>query len=155
MPLTITNSRARYLRLPPAPIRPTPSSRPAPAPAPIISRSMFPRRAVRTEEQTSDDEHETGPSWRRRQVAGPRSLRSDTSPPRRSQSRFSIPATRASSPARSAFGMRLNRETTAFPTRPPSSTAGGEGPSSLLRELRQLQRRSKSPSEHSRTREPP
>ncbi|KAJ6547509.1 hypothetical protein B0H19DRAFT_1221514 [Mycena capillaripes] len=146
-------ARARYLRLPPAPIRPTPNSRPAPAPATIISRSMFPRRTVRTEEQTSDDD-EAGPSRRRRQ-AGPRSLHSETSPPRRSQSRFSIPATRASSPARSTFGMLLSREATVFPTRPASSTAAGEGPSSLFRELRQLQRRPKSLSEHSRTREPP
>lgn len=149
----ITDSRARYLRLPPAPIRPASNSRPPPVPAPIISRSMFPRRAVRTEEQTSDDD-EAGPSWRRRQ-AGPRSIHSETSPPRRSQSRFSIPATRASSPTRSAFGMRLSREATALPTRPASSTAAGEGPSSLFRELRKLQRRPRSPSEHSRTKEPP
>ncbi|KAJ7685133.1 hypothetical protein DFH06DRAFT_1157556 [Mycena polygramma] len=139
-------ARARYLRLPAAPIRPTLNSRSAPAP---ISRSVFPRRAVRTEEQTSDDD-EAGPSRRQ----GPRSVRSDTSPPRRrSQSRFSIPATRASSPTRSVFGMR--RETGAFPARPASSTVGGEASSSLFHGLRQLQSRYKSPSEHSRAREPP
>lgn len=155
--LTIVGSRARYLRLPPAPMRSTPRPAPAPAPAPttIISRSVFPRRAVKTEEQTSDDDDDPGPSWRRKQFAAPQSVRS-ASPPRRSQSRFSIPVTRASSPARSTSGMRLSRESTVFPTRPASSVTGEEKPSSLLREFRQLQRRPKSPSEHSRTtREPP
>ncbi|KAJ7156026.1 hypothetical protein C8R43DRAFT_1087387 [Mycena crocata] len=153
-------ARARYLRLPPAPTRPAhTTSRPIPTP---LSRSAFPRRAVRTEEQNSEadeDKDEPGPSWRER-GAGPRTIRSDTSPPRRSQSRFSIPVTRQSSPVRSTFGMRAGRDTapataTAFPARPASSSAGGEGPSRLLRELRQLQRRPKSPSEHSRSREPP
>ncbi|KAJ6596838.1 hypothetical protein DFH09DRAFT_1272396 [Mycena vulgaris] len=122
-----TVARARYLRLPPAPTRPAHiNSRPAPTPAPVISRSMFPRRAVRTEEQSSDDGQEAGPSRRQKHLAGPRSLRSDTSPPRRSQSRFSIPATRASSPARSSFGLRLGRDMAAFPAKPASSIAGGE-----------------------------
>ncbi|KAF8212289.1 hypothetical protein K438DRAFT_1806296 [Mycena galopus ATCC 62051] len=148
-------ARARYLRLPPAPIRSTARSRPIPAPSPKVSRSIFPRRTVKTEEQTSDgeDELEPRPSWRQKELAGPTSVRS-ASPPRRSQSRFSMPATRASSPTRSTFGMRLSRESTVFPTRPPSSVTGPEKPSSLLREFRQLQR-TKSPSERSRTREPP
>ncbi|KAJ7273658.1 hypothetical protein B0H12DRAFT_1090432 [Mycena haematopus] len=146
-------ARARYLRLPSAPMRPTPSSRPTVVPAPVTSRSVFPRPAVKTEEQTSDDEAEPGPSWRRKELTGPTSVRS-ASPPRRSQSRFSIPATRASSPSRSTFGMRLSRESTVFPTRPASSVTGEERPS-ILREFRDFQRRPKSLSEHSRTREPP
>ncbi|KAJ7774770.1 hypothetical protein B0H16DRAFT_1303578 [Mycena metata] len=141
-------ARARYLRLPSTSVRPTPVSRPAPTP-----RSLFPRRAVRTEEQTSDNDDAPGPSWRQKATAGPRSLRSETSPPRRSQSRFSIPATRASSPTRSALATRLRMDTTR--PRPASSVAGGEGPGRLLREFRHIQARSKSPSERSRTREPP
>jgi hypothetical protein len=151
------DSRARYLRLPTAPTRSAhhTNSRPAPTPTSVISRSVFPRRAVRTEEGSSDDgEKEAGQGWRQR--AGPRSLRSDTSPPRRSQSRFSIPVTRASSPARSSAGMRLARDATmGFPARPASSNAGGERRGRLLQELRQLQRRPTTPSKHPLTREPP
>ncbi|KAJ6502601.1 hypothetical protein C8R45DRAFT_977175 [Mycena sanguinolenta] len=121
-------ARARYLRLPPAPIRPAPSSRPTPVPAPMLSRNVFPRRTVKTEEQTSDDEEEPRPSRRQKESTGPTSVRS-SSPPRRSRSRFSIPATRASSPARSMFG--ISRESTVFPTRPTSSVTGEEKPRSL------------------------
>ncbi|KAJ7219221.1 hypothetical protein GGX14DRAFT_541179 [Mycena pura] len=139
-------ARARYLRLPPATTRSAPiNSRPA---APIISRSVFPRRAVRTEEQVSNDDasdEDVGPSWQRKRATGPRSLRSDTSPPRRSRSRFSVPVTRASSPSRSSVGMRLGRDTAvrAIPTRSTNPDSGEEGrePGGLLRELRQLQRR--------------
>ncbi|KAJ7470710.1 Sfi1 spindle body protein-domain-containing protein [Mycena latifolia] len=152
-------ARARYLRLPAPPTRPAAiNSRPAPTPPmPVISRNMFPRRAVRTEEESSEDGEGPGRPSRRKHLPGPRSLRSD-SPPRRPQSRFSIPATRASSPARSSIGMRLDRDVggaTALPARPASSVTAGERPGRLLQELRQLQRRPKSPSEHSRTREPP
>ncbi|KAJ7709958.1 hypothetical protein B0H17DRAFT_1155780 [Mycena rosella] len=149
-------ARARYLRLPAAPTRLPINSGPAPVPTPVISRSMFPRRAVRTEEESSENRAEAGPSRRQQHFAGPRSVRSDTSPPRRSQSRFSIPATRASSPTRSSFAIRLSRDAagaTAFPA--PASSVGGERRGRLLQELRQLQRRPKSPSEHSRAREPP
>ncbi|KAJ7172530.1 hypothetical protein C8R46DRAFT_1086306 [Mycena filopes] len=140
-------ARARYLRLPPSVVRPTPNSRPTPTP-----RSLFPRRAVRTEEQTSEND-EPGPSSRQTVAAGPRSLRSDTSPPRRSQSRFSIPATRASSPTRSTFA-RMDATTR---PRPASSVAGGEEPGRLLREFRHIQARSRSPPGRgrSRRREPP
>ncbi|KAJ7097976.1 hypothetical protein B0H15DRAFT_823665 [Mycena belliarum] len=136
-------ARARYLRLPAAPIRPTSiHSRPVPtAPVPVISRSMFPRRAPRTEEESSEGGE--GPGRATRRLAGPRSLRSDTSPPRRSQSRFSIPATRASSPTRSSLGMRLSREAgvSAFPTRPARSVAEGERRGRLFHEKQESHHR--------------
>ncbi|KAF7322935.1 CTLH domain-containing protein [Mycena chlorophos] len=92
----------------------------------VAPLSAFPRRTVRTEERASDDEdsdEEAEPSsWRHRQrTTGPRSLRSDPSPARRS--RFPIPATRASSPARS--------------TAPGPRIVG-----TMFEELRRLQRRS-------------
>ncbi|CAK5277723.1 unnamed protein product [Mycena citricolor] len=148
-------ARARYMRLPTAikhvPARSTVASRPTiPAPA---TRSVFPRRRTNTEDQSSvgseDEERFTEPS-RWRQHSRPRSVRSEISSPRRPQP---IPVTRASSPARSTFAPR----SVIFPPRPSSSTAGDDGraPTSLLHELRQLQMRGKSPSERSRTREPP
>ncbi|KAJ6630747.1 hypothetical protein B0H10DRAFT_1982710 [Mycena sp. CBHHK59/15] len=149
--LFLYNSRARYLRLPSAVSRPVNiASRPTPVHTPLVSRSVFPRRAVRTEESSDEEEDEPGPSWRRAQLrTGPRSLRSDPSPPPRSHSRFSS--------TRSSFGLRLAREVapSALPRKPASSAGGEPARGRLLHELRQLQRRPKSPSEHSRAREPP
>ncbi|KAJ7285890.1 hypothetical protein C8J57DRAFT_1446668 [Mycena rebaudengoi] len=152
-------ARARYLRLPSAPIRPVnTTSRPNPTTAPFVSRNAFPRRTVRTEERSDVEDLEPGPSRRGPRLAGPRSVRSETSPPRRPPSRFSVPVTRDSSPARSAVGGRWGRDANppALPLKPASSTGGREvGRGGLLEEFRQLQRRSKTPSEHSRAREPP
>jgi protein SFI1 len=157
--LTFSDSRARYLRLPSAPIRPVnTTSRPNPTTAPFVSRNAFPRRTVRTEERSDVEDLEPGPSRRGPRLAGPRSVRSETSPPRRPQSRFSVPVTRDSSPARSAVGGRWGRDANppALPLKPASSAGGREvGRGGLLEEFRQLQRRSKTPSEHSRAREPP
>ncbi|KAJ7063252.1 hypothetical protein C8F01DRAFT_66538 [Mycena amicta] len=119
-------ARARYMRLPTS----TRAIPPRTNAVPFVARSGFPRRSVRTEEHISDDEgsvDDEPTSWRYRQA---RSLRSDPSPPRRS--RFSVPVTRASSPARSSAGPRSGREVGVTPRREPGT---------LFRELRQLQPR--------------
>ncbi|KAF7305124.1 CTLH domain-containing protein [Mycena kentingensis (nom. inval.)] len=78
-------SRARYMRLPTT-ARAGPSQ-PAPVRTTAAPFSGFPRRAVRTEERASDDEgSDDEPRSRSRSrprpaIRGPRSLRSDPSPP--------------------------------------------------------------------------
>ncbi|KAK7043628.1 hypothetical protein VNI00_008239 [Paramarasmius palmivorus] len=165
-------ARARYF--PVASAKPTVSrpiaTRPFPSTTASVSttaRSLFPRRALRVEESESEDSEVAGPSEppvrysrplsARTGLLYPSKARTDPSPAR---TQLSNPRTREPSPARSIQSTdpipwyARNRSPTRVPP-PPSSVAGTEGRSSIWQELREVQRKSHTPSEYSRRRDPP
>jgi protein SFI1 len=155
--LTFRFSRARYLRLPTSTPRQTASTtRTVLATTPLNNRKFFPRRRV--EDVEADEDTGQSPSLR---PFGTRPTLTDyprTKPPSEvslPRSKHSTPNTRDPSPARSRSsfqGYRLPRETS--PTRSalgPSSSAGGEAGRSLWSELRELQRKSRPSSQHSKS----
>ncbi|KIY69989.1 hypothetical protein CYLTODRAFT_442301 [Cylindrobasidium torrendii FP15055 ss-10] len=151
--------RARKLRLPTAPSasRATGLLRPVPeiaAPAPL--RGLFPRRPLITTppedmDEPAPSEREPSPPPSRlfgvsRRTAFPTRPRAEVSPTR-STGRLEVPTRRQASPTRStrsALSTRVSRGA-AFPPPPPSSV-GGDEPSRLWQELRQLRSRPKSSS---------
>lgn len=164
-------SRARYLRLPTAVPRQS-ASTPRPRPssnAPLATRSAFPLRSARTE-SVAGDSKDAGPGRRSPtpKTLGARtgivSLLTTRPRPERSPTRpkLSAPRTWEPSPTRStsSFGGGRDRERDAgavrLPFKSPSSTGGGEaGRGRLWLELREVQRKSRPPSEVSQPREPP
>ena len=152
-------------------VRPLVQTRPATTPAATAPKTTFPQRAIRQVESSDDDtQSEADPP--QLLVRQPRPLsartglglfplraRTDPSPTR---TLLSTPRTRDVSPARSTKSTLLTSEApwysregrkTKFPPAP-SSVAGTEGKSSLWQELREVQRRSQSPSAYSRGRPP-
>ncbi|KAJ8078611.1 hypothetical protein PM082_012894 [Marasmius tenuissimus] len=166
-------ARARYFPVSaskPA-ARPLVHTRPFTAPAIPAPKTAFPQRAIRHVESSEEDaESEVGPpeplirqprplSARTGLGLFPSRARTDPSPTR---TLLSTPRTRDVSPARSSkstlpvseapWYSREGRKSKFPPA--PSSVAGTEGKSSLWQELREVQRRSQSPSAYSRGRPP-
>ncbi|ESK93040.1 spindle pole body duplication -related protein [Moniliophthora roreri MCA 2997] len=163
-------ARARYFPVAstkPTISRPITTVRPFPAPSTTsLVRTGFPRRALRVEESEEDEESEAA-GQRQPPVRYSRPLsartgllylpkaRTDPSPTR---TLLSNQRTRESSPARSIKSTdpvpwyARDRSPTRLPP-PPSSVADTEGRSTLWQELREVQRKSYTPSEYSK-REP-
>jgi protein SFI1 len=155
--------RARYLRLPTtAPRQNLQQSRTNPNPMPPTSRTpVFPRRAIRSASPDRDDVSEAGSS--RTPFSRPPAARSgiasllvtkSISPENpSSRPKFSSRAsTREPSPTRSksSFGAGLrDRSPPKLSSRAPSSVGGEGGKSRLWMELREVQRRSRPPTERS------
>ncbi|KAF9053616.1 hypothetical protein BDZ89DRAFT_1056201 [Hymenopellis radicata] len=144
--------RARLLRLPTASTpRPAPSRPEATAAA---FRNIFPARRPLLPEREAG--REQSPSPPPRPFASRKPLfsahpRSETSPPR---SRIT-PPTRDTSPAGSSRSALAPRPRRAFPAPPSTVSGGGDEPSKLWLELREIRNRSKPSSEQSRGRRSP
>ncbi|KAG7092302.1 hypothetical protein E1B28_008664 [Marasmius oreades] len=160
-------ARARYFPVSAS----KPSSRPAVHSRPLTgsaippTKATFPHRALRIENSDGDADPEAGPSEPLMRHLRPLTARSGLFPtrartdPSPTRTVLSVPRTRESSPTRStksaapAPWYSKNAPTRFPPT--PSSVAGTEGRSTLWQELREVQRRSQSPSVLSRRSRPP
>jgi protein SFI1 len=157
-------SRARYLRLPTAAPRTTAVPRPTPAAPPTGMKSPFFRQNRRAND-TPPDDPEAGPS---RPTSPPRPFPQKSTPLARPRSESGLSRPRffnggrgdlSPTPSKSSFGLaKLSRERE--PTRasrPPSSTNGDLSKNKLWFELKEVQRRSRPPTDRSRSRsrEPP
>ncbi|KAF8078011.1 hypothetical protein FPV67DRAFT_1403819 [Lyophyllum atratum] len=147
-------ARARYLRLPTVAPR---QNRPVAAALPTTSSSIFPRPAIQRPTYSSN---QISPIPRVDTRTGAISLlRTRPTSEKSPSSRLSAPRTREPSPTRSriSFADRAStRDVSPSRAGPSSDVGGGEGTrSKLWLELRDVQRRPRPSSLHSRARDPP